>query len=402
MLVVGLDWGDKRHAVCVLDEEGEVQLEREVIHSGRALDEMADQIRTLASGRRVAVGIERPRGVIVDILKDQEFEVFAINPRQVDAHRIGLTNSDAKDDRRDAWVIADALRTKPRLFNQVSDDREIHDGLRTILHVRQDLVERNAAALNQLRSPLRTAAPHLSKLVSFDALWGQRLLAKVALSKKPWRMQFRTIQAAIRGARKVEVADIQAALRLDQATMETLSWKSGALVVRLALKRLELFREQIRQVDAEVARQIDAWLETAEEDVQEKVAIIRSMPAGGGQLAAALIAYAWGSIEDGDRETLRCLGGIAPVTRQTGGRGKPKRHEVGWRRGCNLQLRRVLHNWGFAAAKVDSRAKARLAELRKRGHTIGRAVRQLVDGLLRVLLSCLRAGETYQPRPEVA
>jgi hypothetical protein len=44
-------------------------------------------------------------------LVERGFQVYAINPKQLDRFRDRYSMSGAKDDRRDAFVLADSLRT---------------------------------------------------------------------------------------------------------------------------------------------------------------------------------------------------------------------------------------------------------------------------------------------------
>src|SRR5207237_9706912 len=78
------------------------------------------------SGRRASQRC-RPRLRRVDALIDRGFVVYAINPKQLDRLRDRFSVAGAKDDRRDAYVQADGLRTDPRLFRrlQVADPRLI-------------------------------------------------------------------------------------------------------------------------------------------------------------------------------------------------------------------------------------------------------------------------------------
>ena len=61
--------------------------------------------------KRIKVAIEVPHGAIVETLLDNLFTVYAINPKQLDRFRDRYSPSGAKDDRRDAFVMADSLRT---------------------------------------------------------------------------------------------------------------------------------------------------------------------------------------------------------------------------------------------------------------------------------------------------
>jgi Transposase len=87
--------------------------ERVVDHAGASLARLADWLWTVSAGQpqRVAVAIEVPRGAIVEGLLDRGFHLFAMNPKQLDRFRDRHSAAGAKDDRRDACVLADSLRT---------------------------------------------------------------------------------------------------------------------------------------------------------------------------------------------------------------------------------------------------------------------------------------------------
>jgi hypothetical protein len=124
----GVDWGSERHQVCLLDARGTTVGEREFPHSGEGLAELGDWLLSMASAAStVAVAIEVPHGPVVDALVDRAFVVYAINPKQLDRLRDRFSVAGAKDDRRDAYVQADGLRTDRRLFRrlQVADPRLI-------------------------------------------------------------------------------------------------------------------------------------------------------------------------------------------------------------------------------------------------------------------------------------
>src|SRR6516225_9573028 len=125
-MVCGVDWGSERHQVCLLDARGTTVGEREFAHSGEGLAELGNWLLSMASGAStVAVAIEVPHGPVVDVLIDRGFVVYAINPKQLDRLRDRFSVAGAKDDRRDAYVSADGLRTDRHLFRrlQVADPR---------------------------------------------------------------------------------------------------------------------------------------------------------------------------------------------------------------------------------------------------------------------------------------
>src|SRR5437879_833726 len=121
---VGIDWGSQQHQVCVLDGERRRVGERTVDHDGASLARLADWLWTVSAGQpqRVAVAIEVPRGPIVEGLLERGFHVFAINPKQLDRFRDRHSVAGAKDDRRDAFVLADSVRTDQPSFRRLQLD----------------------------------------------------------------------------------------------------------------------------------------------------------------------------------------------------------------------------------------------------------------------------------------
>ena len=106
--------GTERHQACVLDARGGLAGERAFSHSGAGLALLCDWILSIAgSGTVVAVAVEVPHGPVVDFLLDRGMAVHAINPKQLDRLRDRFC---VLDDRRDAYVAADGLRTDRHCF----------------------------------------------------------------------------------------------------------------------------------------------------------------------------------------------------------------------------------------------------------------------------------------------
>jgi hypothetical protein len=116
----GVDWGSAKHQACLLGAQGGIVGEREFPHSGKGLSELADWILSMTGiASAVSVAVEVPHGPVVDVLLDRGFIVHAINPKQLDRLRDRFSIAGAKDDRRDAYVSADGLRTDRHLFRRL-------------------------------------------------------------------------------------------------------------------------------------------------------------------------------------------------------------------------------------------------------------------------------------------
>jgi transposase len=401
-MIIGVDFGEWKHSICIVGDDGRKLEECEVEHSGAQLVGLCARLQRGAHGEPVRVGIERPNGALVELFKGFGFSVFAINPKQIDHWRQFESGSSAKDDRRDAYAIADALRRKPEAFQRLHESGPEVEAMRLALSTRSDLVQQRTAALNRLQAVGRPLMPCAMRLMDPRTKWARRVLRQLVQLKRPELVRLATLKAAMRGTRAVTPEDMLSALRADRALFAAGRWASSADTVQVFLEQIELFDRQLERVELTLGAALDAFARNAGETAQQDIEIIRSMPGVGQQLAAVLAVYGWTAVQQRDRERIRRLGGLAPVTSQTGGRRRPQNAEVRQRRACNHLLREALHHWGRVAAQCDPKAKARLAELRARGHTFGRAIRQLADGLLRVMFAAIKEGQPYRSAQEAA
>jgi transposase len=120
----------------------------------------------------VAVSIEVPRGAIVEGLIERGFHVFAINPRQLARFRDRHSMARAKDDRCDAFVLADSLRTDQPSFNRLRLDDPQLIVLRELSRAEETLLEEFLLTVNRLRDELHRFYPQILQLCSgADETW---------------------------------------------------------------------------------------------------------------------------------------------------------------------------------------------------------------------------------------
>ena len=109
----GIDRGSERHHGWPVDKEGNRRGERAFPHRGAGLVEMTDWLLTTTHAAPPVIGsaIDVPHGPVVETLRERGVTVHAVNPKQLDRFRDRWSPAGAKDDRRDAWTRAEALRT---------------------------------------------------------------------------------------------------------------------------------------------------------------------------------------------------------------------------------------------------------------------------------------------------
>src|SRR5216683_5425433 len=117
-------WATEAHQACVLDSRGRILAERPFAHTGDAIAAFAQWLHEVAGDEpgQVAIAIEIPRGAVVETLVERGFHVYAINPKQLDRFRDRHSVAGATDDRRDAFVLGDLVRTDRPSFRRLHLD----------------------------------------------------------------------------------------------------------------------------------------------------------------------------------------------------------------------------------------------------------------------------------------
>ena len=152
----GIDWARDDHAVSVVDARGREILRLTVEHSGAGLRQLRD---TLARHRVEEVAIERPDGPMVDTLLDAGVTVVVISPNQLKNLRSRYGSAGNKDDRFDAFVLADTLRTDRARLRPLTPDSPATLALKATCRARKDLIAHRVAVANQLREHLNRVFP---------------------------------------------------------------------------------------------------------------------------------------------------------------------------------------------------------------------------------------------------
>ncbi len=416
-LCVGVDWGTQEHAACAVTPEGSVVGERCFKHSGDGLAELVAWIERISNGHidGVAVGIEVPHGAVVETLLERGCQVFAINPKQVDRFRDRFSLAGAKDDRRDAYVLADSLRNDRHCFRRLEVGEPLVLELREWSRIHDELGEEKVRLANRMRDQLRRYFPQYLELAGdgvvgdswFLALWNRVPTPSVAR-----RVRSTTVAAILseHRVRRVSGEEALKILRQRPLTVAPGAEKAAVAHIRLVAERLEMVNRQICECD----RSLDTLIEKIGEVSDGKASkegeqrsdsmILLSMPGIGRIVLATLLAEAAEPLRRRDYRVLRALSGVAPVTSQSGKQrsGTKRRPRVSMRRACHRGLRTACYHWARVASQHDSVSRTLYKDCRSRGHTHGRALRGVADRLLALACSMLRHSTLYDPARRTA
>lgn len=398
-LFVGIDWATEAHQVHVMDPGMRELGQRAVVHSGSGMAAFVEWLTELSKGApaRTAIAIEVPRGAVVETLVERGFAVFAINPKQLDRFRDRHTVAGAKDDRRDAFVLADSLRTDPQCFRRVRLDDPLVIQLREVGRADEDLCHEFNRLTNRLREQVHRYFPQVLQLSpSVDEPWIWALLDLVPTPAKAQRLKSRAAQKLLseHRIRRVDGPKVVETLQAQALTVAPGVVDATTAHIALLLPRLRLVHNQRKRCADEMEKLLE---QLAAQPVEGKgehrdVEILRSLPGVGRIVSTTVLAEASWAVAERDYNALRAHAGVAPVTRQSG-----KRSVVGMRTGCSGRLRHALYHWARVATQYDPPSHRYYDKLRGRGHTHGRALRSVADRLLRVLVAMLKTGTLYDP-----
>jgi transposase len=155
-VTAGVDWASADHVACVVDGAGRVVARFTVAHTADGLKTL---VKGLARARAAEVAIERGDGPMVGALLEAGFTIVVISPNQVKNLRSRYGSAGNKDDRFDAFVLADTLRTDRARLRPLLPDTPATMTLRGAVRARRDLVGHRVLACNQLRAHLAAVFP---------------------------------------------------------------------------------------------------------------------------------------------------------------------------------------------------------------------------------------------------
>ncbi len=384
-LTCGIDWARDDHAVSVVDGRG-CEVHRSTIeHSAAGLREL---IAVLARTGATEAAIERPDGPVVDALLDAGITVVVISPNQLKNLRSRYGSAGNKDDRFDAFVLADTLRTDRARLRPLVPDSPATVALRATCRARKDLVAHRVAMANQLREHLKRVYPGAVGLFEdLDSPISLKFLARFDCQERADWLTPKRLGTWLKSVHYTGRTDPAILHGRITAAPRGATGDQGAAhvhITRALVNALTGLTEQIKLLSDQIGEQLGAHADAH---------IFTVLPRAGKIRAARLLA------EIGDcrsrfptPEALACLAGVAPSTRQSG-----KMRSVGFRWACDKQLRDAICDFANDSRHANAWAADIYERARARKHDHPHAVRILARSWLYVIWQCWQNGIAYDP-----
>ena len=199
----------------------------------------------------VAIGIEVAWGALVETLVEAGFAVFSINPKQVDRFRDRFTVAGAKDDARDALVLASSLYTDKQSYRRVEIDSPELIRLRELSRFQDELKVELRRVTKRLWQQLHRYYPQMLAIspAADDRLMWDLLEAAPTPAAGAKITSLRTLRILkANRIRKVSVDEVHAALRTAPLVLASGAAEAACEHVQLLLPQVRLLEEQLREV----------------------------------------------------------------------------------------------------------------------------------------------------------
>ncbi|MCY4675112.1 MAG: IS110 family transposase [Bacteroidetes bacterium] len=331
LIFSGIDWGSKSHQVCIVNAAGTMLGEKAFPHSGEGLYQLRDWIlhHARCDADQIAVAIEVPHGPVVDCFMEHGFQVFAINPKQLDRFRDRFSPAGAKDDRRDARVLADAVRTDPGCLRRLDPmDAEIIQ-LREWSRMAGELTAQRTRLTHQVRTQLWRYFPQFLELgfPLYSAVL-RDLWTLIPTPARARRVRLASVEKVLKRhrIRRINAEQVLQILRTTPISMADGVQEAATANLRLRFRRLALIQAQLQeakgametiletlsaevppvpvQVDSESATPISEHEASSDGPALRDADILASLPGVGTTVLATLLSEAPGLIKARDHRGL--------------------------------------------------------------------------------------------------
>lgn len=375
--VLGLDVGKSSHRACLATRAGEVLVDRPVPNTEPDLDALfsqveggtlvvVDQCRNVGA---LAIGRARLAGLPVAYLPG------------LAAHRASsLFKGEAKNDRRDAMVIAKTALGVPDSLLPVARPDEALDAARSLAAQRNHLVACSTRDKNRLRSVLLESCPAFEALAELNDPHWVNMLEKLG---GPW------------GCMDAGRASFGAVTRgADRAKMDA-AWNAAMSSTRPSRYRVDAENPQVMML----ARRIREATEEARRLDSEITALLTgggtyeclvTIPGIGPRTASELaISIDIGDFPDHDHLASYC--GLAPRNRQSG----TSVSSVSASRQGNKRLKNLLVFSCNSLVRSNNRFGDYYRRCRDRGMCHGEALKAVARKRLKVIYAIMRDKVPY-------
>ena len=387
---IGIDRSDQTIDYSQLSTEGETLTQKKISSSPESLLHWVDELRSaLPENTTIALCIEQPCQNLVHFFTQfKELIIYLENPAVIKKYRESLSASRAKDDKRDAAVLAQFIYERHRRLTPHSIEDPLTHQIATLVEKRRQLVGTRTSLTNKLTQALKDYYPQALELIgkyiysplscAFLSKWSTLQDLQKARPSTITQFYYKLNSRSQKLIdERLDIIENAVPICTDPSTIEVYQ-----LLVESLVKSIQQLQRSINQFDkvieAKVAQHEDSEL-------------FSSLPGAGPCYAARLLSF-FGSDRSAyqDASEVQKHSGVAPVTKQSG-----KMHFVHRRYACNKFFRQTFVEWAGQTIPKSLWARAYYEQQKAKGHRHQSILRSLAYKWQRILFRCWKNKERY-------
>jgi len=389
-LVIGLDRSDRKAELYLIDVPTGKTQKQTLDTSPEALHDWLAKLRQEHPQAQIGLCLEQPATNLILFLEAYAWiTLYAINPITLQKFREAFVTSRAKDDGKDAQYLAELLLAHhSKLKPWQPDDSQTRQLLQLTYH-RRSVIDQRTGLTNRLQGLLKQYFPQALDLCG-DDLW--RPLATAFLLRWPTLQSLQKARPEalkqfyhLQGSRSPKLIE-QRLQRINKAvplTDESALLQSYALRVQLIAKELQLLLKTLDTFDDQIA---EAFKQHSDRSIFD------ALPGAGPVLAPRLLASLGSERERfAQASNLQCFTGIAPATKQSGGKCSIHRRYL-----CPKFIRQSFHEYAKESILHSRWAAAYYGQQRSKGCNHHTAVRALAYKWQRIIWKCWQTRSVYK------
>jgi transposase len=393
-IYIGIDWSEAKHDVCILNHEGAILKEFIIAQTGKGQRVLEQEIATFGlDAEHCLVGLETSNNLVMDFLQPRPYTAYVIPPNQVASSRGRFSSSGRRNDRSDAHLLADMLRTDRQRFTPWQADGLTVNQMKAGLRLIDDLTQSITRYSNRLRAALLRAYPlALGLFNDLTTQIGLQFLIAYPLQTAAQQLSYTDFAAFCRQHRyshpkllPQRYAHLQRDVPQPAATTILAYQEQIPVLASLLLSFVQQKRQAIRRVQQLFLSHPDQH-------------IFASLPGAGDLLAPKLLVIFGDQRERFPTPTaVQSLAGTCPVTIQSG-----KKKIVKFRRACNHEYRHTAQLFAIASVQQSVWAATYFGLAKARGLDDSHAYRCLANRWLAIIWTLWQREQPYDEANHLA
>jgi transposase len=386
-LYIGIDWSEVKHDVCILNNVGAILKEFSIAQTPQGQKRLAQEIESFAiASDHCLVGLETSNNLVMDFLESKPYVTYVIAPNQVASSRGRFSSSGRRNDRSDAHLLADMLRTDRHRFAPWQADGLSVSQMRSNLRLIDDLTQSITRFSNRLRAALLRTYPLVVGLFN-DITTQIALQFLIEYPSQTLAQQLSHVDFAAFCQRHhyshpnmitQRYAQLQRDVPQPTATAMLAYQEQIPILATLLLGFVQQKLQAIRRVQQLFLRHPDQR-------------IFASLPGAGDLLAPKLLVmYGDQRARYPTPSAIQSLAGTCPVTIQSG-----KKKVIKFRRACNHEYRHTAQLYAVASVSQSTWAATYFRQAKARGLENSHAYRCLANRWLAIIWTIWQREQPY-------